>query len=452
MCMLQHNSNVKDLIESLPAGVQAFVLLYKGENKNVTSKWNRLQLFLVSGKKIGGYNLFFLILVLTSDLAALSDMYILEIRGTTGRELQLVIDEPLPLVQYVNFETIDILGSKFAIVKNNSIHPSQLFDYVPESEKDIYNISLEIKEEIEIVPYEVYVIEQKMAKMATFYNWNQLKVLQIHGCKLDELYWEMFDGLTSLEHLSLEHNDIKVIPSFAFYGAMNIKTLSLARNNILDLNYRALAGLLKLEWLNLSENNLTKLSEISFPPFPKLEWIDFRNNPIKYIFPMTFGVMNNTKKIFIGSEMEMLDLSTGDIFQSLEALTDLQMTNVSSITLRQSMFKGLKSMERLRVQGQIKRIEFDAFSEMASIRELILKNCGIQEISMDAFYGVKTLEIVDLSENSILVLPPGLFDDQIHIKEIYLQNNQLSALPKNFFNNMPSVKLLRYFKYFLQRT
>lgn len=381
--------------------------------------------------------------MLTSDLLVLTELYILEIRGTNDRSLHLLLDEPLTQIQYVNFETIELVGSELLPNKPiSSVHPSELFDYVPQSERTDYNISIEIKEEIEIVPYDVYVMEQKQSKIASFYDWKKIAVLRIHNCKLDELHWEMFDGLTSLEHLSLEHNEIKIVPPFTFYGALHIKTLSLAHNNILDLNYRALAGLLELEWLNLSDNNITKLSEISFPPFPKLNWIDFRGNPIKYIFPMTFGVMNNTETFFIGSALTELNLSTTSSFQSLEELKRLKLENVYSPILNQNTFQGLISVEHLTIQGNVKRIEFDAFSAMLNISELVLKNCGIQEISMDIFYGLNKLEIVDLSMNKLLILPPGLFDDHPIIKEIYLENNELSQLPSTFFHN-PSIRMIR---------
>lgn len=446
MCMLQDHNNIKDLIIELPIDVQALVLLYKGGKVNNTSTLYHTNM--ISNMFIYNYkNKFvyiFNIKVLTSDLISLPDLYVLEIRGTNDRSLYLHMDEPLNKLKYVNFETIELVGSDTSTNKPiHSVHPSELFDYVPESQRIDYNISIELKEEIEIVPYDVYVMEQKQSKIPTFYNWKQLQVIRIHNCKLDALHWQMFDDLTNLQHLSLEHNEIKIVPPFAFYGAQHVKTLSLAHNNILDLNYRALAGLLELEWLNLSNNNITKLSELTFPPFPKLEWIDFRGNPIKYIFPMTFGVMNNTKEIYIGSTVTTMQLQTINSFQSLEELKILKMENVHSLVVNENTFNGLKNVEQLSIQGDIKRLEFDAFSVMLNIRKLILSNCGIQELSMDTFYGLSKLEIIDLSMNKLTFLPPGLFEQQINVKEIYLQNNQLQELPNTFFDNLPKIRLVR---------
>lgn len=412
--------------------------------------------------------------VTASDLQQLTELTILEIRGTTAtndnHKLQFILDEPMPLLRYANFEAIQLIGTDDAAAadddrtnaRNNknrrqhsSVHPSEVFDYVPESERllatNIYNTNISMMtngddddDELNIVPYDVYVMEQKKIRMASFVGWTQLNILRIHNCKLDELHWEMFDGLRQLEHLSLEHNAIKIVPPFAFYGAMHIKTLSLARNSILDLNYRSLAGLLELEWLNLANNNLTKLSETSFPPFPRLHTVDFRENPIRYIFPMTFGVMNGTRHIFLGTDAQALDLSstTGNSFRSLSALRSLTISNVSTAVLHQGLFRDLARLERLRLHGNLRLIEFDTFAAMPMVRELILSRCGIEEVSMDIFYGVRNLEVVDLSGNRLASLPPGMFDGQVRLREIYLQSNQLSELPSDFFNN-PAVKMIR---------
>lgn len=369
----------------------------------------------------------------------------LEIRGTgSNRNLNFFIDEPLMNLKHANFESIELMADeRLAKMHSKNPHPSETYSYMPESERFTYNVSLEMTEEIEIVSYDVYRMELERSKQATFIGWINLEVLRIHNCQFDEIYWELFDSLVNLRHLSLEHNEIKIIPAFAFYGALHIKTLSLARNNILDLHYRALAGLLDLEYLDLSSNNLTKLSEITFPPFPSLKIVDLRQNPIQFIFPMTFGIMNGTAELTIGSDAMALDLSIGGgSFLALDRLEHLNLLNVSTPQLTQTMFTGLKNLKRLKLKGSINRIEYDAFAEMPKLHELILSDCDLFELSMDAFFGIKDLRVIDLSNNHLFLIPPGLFDEQKQLQEIYLQRNELSNLPHRFFDN-PSVKLIR---------
>lgn len=385
--------------------------------------------------------------VSSTDLLQFTDLQILEIRSTgSNRNLLFLIDESMPTLKHVNFESIQINADEKIKKRIMYRHPSETYDYVPEGGRYAYKNEADDdsgEKEIEIVPYDVYKMELTKSMRPNFFGWNDLEVLRIHNCHLDEVEWEMFAGLEHLQHLSLEHNGIKVVAAFAFYGALHLKTLSLARNDILDLHYLALAGLLDLEYLDLSMNNLTKLSEATFPPFPNMKSLDLKENPIEFILPMTFAILNSTKELIFGSKTTALDLAnTNGAFLSLDQLKMLNIQNLKSPSLYQTLFTGLKDVERLRLKGSIERIEYDAFAEMPRLRELILSDCGIFDISMDAFFGVKELRTIDLSHNQLFLIPFGLFDEQKQLQEIYLQNNQLAKLPKNFFSSV-ALKLVR---------
>lgn len=287
----------------------------------------------------------------------------LEVRGSQDRCLKFVLDYPLQFLQHANFESITLMGSEDIVKKSKSLkHPKEAFNYKPniellnsmelnEATSAIYAKHYDKKmlnelqqkereEEMEIVPYEVYIEEVKRAKMPTFYGWKRLEVLRIEDCGLrNDLSWEMFMGLEELQHLSLQHNDIEIIPPFALSGAKELKTLSLAHNKIQDLHYRNLAGLFKLEVLDLSDNRLMKLTELTFPPFPRLKKIDFRLNPIRYIFPATFWVMNQTEELYFGSSEVPLELWGNQPFKKLTKLRELQINNVSIESLEQNILK-----------------------------------------------------------------------------------------------------------------
>lgn len=397
--------------------------------------------------------------VSSTDLLQFNDLQILEIRSTgSNRNLLFFIDDAIPTLKHLNFESIKLMADEKMKKQIKHQHPSETYDYVPEGSRyaykkvnpdDIFDADSmdeadDDAEEIEIVPYHVYKMELSKSMRPNFFGWTNLEVMRIHNCHFDELEWEMFAGLERLQHLSLEHNDIKVIPAFAFYGAMHLKTLSLAHNDILDLHYLALAGLLDLEHLDLSQNNLTKLSEATFPPFPQMNTFDLRENPIEFILPMTFAILNTTKELLMGSTSTALDLANAhEAFIALDQLKLLRILNVRATSLHQSLFVGLKSVERFHLKGSTERIDYDAFAEIPNLKELILSNCNISDISMDAFFGVKKLQIIDLASNQLTEIPHGLFDEQKQLHEIYLQNNRLRKLPANFFTFTSTLKLVR---------
>ncbi|XP_073822727.1 uncharacterized protein [Musca autumnalis] len=425
-CIMQEDTNAEKLINALPHDMQALVLLYTGMGKNKT--------------------------VNTSILKPLNQLRTLEVRGSQDRGLRLVLDAPLQFLKHANFESITLMGSEIVKRPADVKHPKDIFNYKPNIEllnsmefneedfntkhydqKLLVELQQQEQEELEIVPYEVYIEEVKKAKMPSFYGWERLEVLRIQSCGMNELLWEMFMGLDELQHLSLEHNDIQVVPPFALSGATQLRTLSLAHNAIHDLHYRNLAGLFELQVLDISDNRLTKLTELSFPPLPKLERVDFRNNPIRYIFPATFWVMNNTKEMYFGSDEIALELWGNQPFKKLTQLHTLEINNVSINNLEQNIFKDLISLQKLKLRGDVNSLEYDAFSGISQLEEVDLANCQINEISMDAFVGCRRLRLVNLSHNNISYIPPGLFDDQPNLEEVYLNNNQLRTLPKTFF-------------------
>ncbi|XP_043801178.1 leucine-rich repeat-containing protein 15-like isoform X1 [Apis laboriosa] len=288
----------------------------------------------------------------------------------------------------------------------------------------------------EILPYDVYKQEMEGYKetVGLFTGLGALTHLRIYDCDLKDISWHMFDGLNSLIHLSLEKNSLKFIPEFCFYGTPNLKVLSLANNQLLTLKSVDLAGLLMLENLDLRRNNLTFLSELSFPPFPMLKIADFRENPLDSIFPSTFEIMNTTLNLYLGGEDSKLYLQKNS-FLGLCHLQTLYLYNLKILVLERFIFQGMPELLQLKVQGNISSIEFDAFIDLIKLIDLNLSNCHIRKISMDAFYGLQNVKRIDLSNNELEFIPPGLFgvEQQKQLREIILSQNKLTSLPIDFF-------------------
>lgn len=376
-------------------------------------------------------------------MSPLSDLEILEVRSSGAyQNLIFLIDEPIDSVKYANFESVDLITDEK--LKKLLKRPSESHGGISVGSRFTYkNDESQDADEYEIVPYDVYKVELSKAMRPSFVNWNNLIMLRIHNCYLDELEWEMFAELNNLEYLSLEHNGITKITPFTFKGVPHLKTLSLARNDIQDINYLDMVGLQELEYLDLSSNNLSKISEDTIAPFTSLKKLDLQENPIEHLPPMTFAILNTTEELILGSKSIALDLdNTHDAFVSLDRLRTMELLNAKSTSLDQTIFTGLMAVERFKMYGSVKRIELDTFAEMPKLKEVILNNCEISEISMDAFYGASDLRIIDLSHNQLTKIPLGLFDSKPQLQEIYLQNNYLKSLPENFFS-LESLKLAR---------
>lgn len=66
--------------------------------------------------------------------------------------------------------------------------------------------------------------------------------------------------------------------------------------------------------------------------------------------------------------------------------------------------------------------------------ELNLSNCGLTDISMLKDLTDKVTSI-DLSENNLIEIPEGFFDNMTNLQYVYLNTNKLISLPKDLFKN-----------------
>ncbi|XP_015604596.1 leucine-rich repeat-containing protein 24 [Cephus cinctus] len=79
-----------------------------------------------------------------------------------------------------------------------------------------------------------------------------------------------------------------------------------------------------------------------------------------------------------------------------------------------------------------------AFSRvnLINIHKLILKECSIETIHVEAFRGLQIVIEIDLSMNKIKVLNPGTFAETVRLRILLLNHNEIEVLKNELFNNM----------------
>ena len=144
--------------------------------------------------------------------------------------------------------------------------------------------------------------------------------------------------------------------------------------------------------------------------------------------------MNTTFKLYLGGEGSKLYLQKNS-FLGLCRLQTLHLYNLEIPVLERFVFQGMPELLKLRARGNISSIDFDAFVDLIKLVDLDLSYCHIRKISMDAFYGLENVKRIDLSNNELEFIPPGLFgvQQQTQLKEIILSKNKLTSLPTDFF-------------------
>ncbi|CAH1153230.1 unnamed protein product, partial [Phaedon cochleariae] len=425
-CILQTETEAVKLLEDLPKNIESLTIIKGFESGNKTVKF--------------------------SDLPIFPQLLALELIGpnlksrASNSHLICEIDSAIPKLKFLNLERVLIRNSKQQIIQflKEVKEEDVTFEYVHKVDGNPHDLTMVQRStnDEEIVPYEVFKQQkEKNGDPPLFIGFKALLLLRITSCELNSISWEMFDGLSELQYLILEKNNLRFIPPFAFYGTPNLKILSLSHNKLLDIQITDLAGLLQLEYIDLSFNNFTQLSELSLPPFPKLKLANFADNPIGLVFPNTFEVMNTTNSLVIGSDAIPLGLITNS-FLGLNELEKLTLKNVELALLKRDLLSGMHALRELALTGNITELEYDAFLEVPKIQKLALSNCQIKNISMDTFMGLQDLRLLDLSRNLLEYIPPGAFDHLTGIKELYLNGNNFKQLAHNVFSKIHP-KLLR---------
>lgn len=72
------------------------------------------------------------------------------------------------------------------------------------------------------------------------------------------------------------------------------------------------------------------------------------------------------------------------------------------------------------------------FSRNKMLIYLALDGNGLNQVNGSSFTGMPALETLDLSSNSLSILPPGLFKDSINMRLLNLSNNEIRLFPDNF--------------------
>ncbi|XP_030759169.1 toll-like receptor Tollo [Sitophilus oryzae] len=76
------------------------------------------------------------------------------------------------------------------------------------------------------------------------------------------------------------------------------------------------------------------------------------------------------------------------------------------------------------------------FFKLDNLKKINLSENSIAILPEHSFVGPKNLKVVDVSKNKISYVPTGVFQDHLSLKEIYLNNNLLTTITTSVFENL----------------
>ena len=262
-----------------------------------------------------------------------------------------------------------------------------------------------------------------------------LSSLQMYRNNLTLLQPGIFSGLSELRHLYLTHNRVVAISDSAFVDLTRLRVLNIRGNQLAALSESVFVGLDSLNDLRLSSNSLSSIPRGVFADLRSLERLLLYDNQLAELPTGAFAGLERLQHLNIGKNL-LRELRPG-MFEGLEDLRTLIHAGTPIEIVHPETFADLPSLEWLDLSGHhLSDLPAGAFSDLRELHGLVLDYGQLRSISPDAFAGLESLRGLSLTRNEIASLPPGVFRGLANLQSLELGANALGTLPDGVFADL----------------
>ena len=189
-----------------------------------------------------------------------------------------------------------------------------------------------------------------------------------------------FDGLSLLQDIRLDRNQLRALPADIFSGLSSLRTLYLGDNQLTSLPADVFSELSALTDLFLHENRLASLPVDLFAGLSALRQINLHTNRLTTL--------------------------PANVFSGLSSLTQIYLRNNRLTSLPADVFSGLSSLQYLYLDGNhLMSLPSDLFSELPSLIQLLLNKNQMSTLSVGMFRGLTASTQLWLQGNRVDPLP-----------------------------------------------
>ncbi|KAM9305810.1 vasorin [Gastrophryne carolinensis] len=229
-----------------------------------------------------------------------------------------------------------------------------------------------------------------------------------------------FSGLWDLQLLDLSHNKLSHLPGGVFKSLANLSNLDLSSNQITEISAETFQGLGRLERLYLSDNHIRSIHPDAFRGLENL--IELKLSKNQLVVPPAFLL----------SRLLLLDLSHNAIpvIQSgafhASNIETLKMAGLGLKEVPEDLLSGLRNLHELDLSdNQLSKVP----PGLRGITKLNLAgNVAISQLHLEEFSGLTGLQDLDLSGLSLHTLPKGIFQSLKRLRGVSLAQNPFNCV------------------------
>ncbi|KAM4699532.1 fibromodulin [Discoglossus pictus] len=169
----------------------------------------------------------------------------------------------------------------------------------------------------------------------------------------------------------------------------------------------------------------------------RMKYAYFQNNQINAVPEGAFDNATGLVWLALHSNQLLSDKVGRKIFSKLKGLERLYLHHNNLTRIPSGLPRSLRELHLS--SNQISRAPGNALEGLENLTALYLHDNQIQEVG-SALRGLKSLMHLDLSNNQLRKLPDTLPDS---LEQLYLEYNQLSAVPAEYFKAYPKLQYVR---------
>lgn len=242
---------------------------------------------------------------------------------------------------------------------------------------------------------------------------------------------------TNLLTLGLTRNLVREIPPRLFYNFENLINIELSGNMLSIISQNMFAGLEDtLQNLDISYNRLTTITEL---PLRNLISLNLAGNQLKRVSPDTFKYLHR---------LQYLNLSSNPLYGGFppifpSSLIDLDISYTKLKILPTVLLLNLESLERISIAGnQLQEIDEGTFQYLYNLTTIDLSYNVIEHIDNGSFVGLINLYSLNLRGNKLTSFIGEYFNTGTGLEILNLSGNRISQLSPTAFAIHPRLRRL----------